>query len=273
VKKQFLSAFIALAIFYAAPAFAKAAEDRKTDLTYDVYAGGIHALDAHLSIKKNKQKYDITLSAATQGLLKRLANWSGKFSSNGLFLKRLPSPLLHKSSSTWKEKTETKNFHYNSAGKFLSYKVDEDGRDKTPKDIDKNLAKGTTDVLSATFRLMLSLPKNTACNGNALVYDGDRTYRLIFADTKKETLKKSSYNIYDGESVSCTVEVKPEKGKWRKKPRGWLSIQEQGRQKGALPTVWFGQMAGQKDYYVPVKIRVKTDYGTLFMHLTSAKTQ
>lgn len=65
--------------------------------------------------------------------------------------------------------------------------------------------------------------------------------------------------------------MKPDQGKWRKKPRGWLSIQEQGRQKGALPTIWLGQMGADKTY-IPVKIRVKTDYGTLFMHLTSYKT-
>ena len=143
----------------------------------------------------------------------------------------------------------------------------------TPKDIDAGLAKGAMDNLSATLRVMLALPRTGTCAGSSLVFDGDRSYRLTFADPHKEDLKKSDYNIYEGPSVSCTVEVTPEKGKWRKKPRGWLSIQEQGRQKGALPTIWFGTVAGQPDYAVPVKIRIKTDYGTLLLHLTGVQNR
>lgn len=254
-------------------AFAATETKATTTLTYDVYAGGIHALDANLTISKTATRYETTLQAATQGFLKKLANWSGSFSSKGLISNNIASPTIHISASTWKNKTESKTFQYNGHGKFISYKVKEDGKDTTPKDIDKSLAVGAMDNLSATLNLMMAMPKTKLCKGNTLVYDGDRTYRLIFDNTKSENLKKSDYNIYDGTAISCSVEVKPDKGKWRKKPRGWLSIQEQGRQKGALPTIWFGQLAQRPDIYVPVKILVKTDYGALFMHLTSAKTK
>lgn len=253
--------------------FAATTPSPTTTLTYDVYAGGIHALDALLTIRKGTKQYTTTLSAGTRGFLQKVANWSGNFSSNGMIINGHPRLLTHSSASTWKGKTETKTFKYDSKGNFLSYKVSEGGKDKTPKDIDKSLAIGSMDNLTATLHLMMGLPKSQLCNGNSLVFDGDRSYRLIFADTKPEILTKSDYNFFSGSAVSCTVEVKPEKGKWRKKPRGWLSIQEQGRQKGSLPTIWFGQVAGQPEYYVPVKIRVKTDYGTLFMHLTSVKNQ
>ncbi len=258
------------------PCYAKPQKETKAILAYSVYAGGIHALNAQLAITTSPTRYDTTLTAATQGFLKKLANWSGSFSSTGLKTTAAALPIKHISASTWKGETESKTFRYNGHGKFLSYKVTKDGKDETPKDIPANLAKGTMDNLTATLNLMLAMPKakaqNKSCTSDTLVYDGDRTYRLIFAETKVETLKKSDYNIYDGPTISCTVEVKPEKGKWRKKPRGWLSIQEQGRQKGALPTVWFGQLKEVPGYVVPVKIRVKTDYGTLFMHLTAAKT-
>ncbi len=241
-------------------------------LTYDVYAGGIHAMDAQLAIKADATKYEASLTAATQGILKKMANWSGKFLSKGLISKGVASPQMHQSASTWKNKTETKTFKYDGKGHFLSYRVSEGGVDKTPTDIDLALAKDTTDTLSSTMSLLLSLPTTQACAGNDLIFDGDRNFRLKFKDTKTETLAKSDYNIYSGPSVYCSVEVIPEQGKWRKKPRGWLSIQEQGRNKGSLPTIWFGQVKGQANLYVPIKIRIKTDYGTLFMHLTSAKT-
>ena len=265
--KRFLTPICLFLIFCPLPLLAATSV-----LTYDVYAGGIHALNAKLTIKKEPTKYDIILNSGTQGFLKKMANWSGRYVSKGNIKGGKPFPRLHESSSTWKKKTEIKTFKYDGKGHFKAYKSVEADVDTTPKDIDLSLAEDSTDILSATLQTMMAFPKSKICSGQELIFDGDRNFRLTFSDTKVEQLKKSDYNIYEGQAISCKVEVKPEKGKWRKKPRGWLSIQEQGRKKGELPTIWFGQVEGQPDLYVPVKIRVKTDYGTLFMHLTSAKT-
>jgi len=251
------------------PCLGTAAVAETQTMTYDVYAGGIHALDAKLSIETDKKKYTTRLDSATHGLLKTLAPWSGSFSSKGNLGKdKTPLPLEHLSSSTWKDETEEKRFTYDGKGHFVSYKVTEGGKDKTPDDIDKTLTEGATDLLSATLELLLALPSKQDCKGESLIFDGNRNFKLVFKETSLETLKKSKYNIFDGQTVSCQVEVIPEKGKWRKKPRGWLSIQEQGRQKGALPQIWLGKMDGATTY-IPVKVRVKTNYGTLFLHLTS----
>lgn len=246
-------------------------------MTYDVYAGGIHAMDAKLTLNLTPSSYDIKLDAETAGFLKSLADWSGNYWSNGVMTKTgQAAPKQHRSSSTWKNETEDKNYRYDGKGKFVSFKVtseDSKGKvtDKTPEKIDPELTSGSTDLLSATLKLLLALPKDKTCSGKEKIFDGDRSYFMIFKATQHDRLTKSRYNIFDGEAVTCEVEVKPDQGKWRKKPRGWLSIQEQGRQKGALPTIWLGQMGADKTY-IPVKIRVKTDYGTLFMHLTSYKT-
>jgi hypothetical protein len=274
VKSLFIWTSIFLLGFAASgqAASPQASKGKTSVMTYDVYAGGIHAMNAKLTVSKDAAKYDVSLTAGTQGLLKQLANWSGKFQSKGNISAGKTFPVSHESASVWKGSTQSKTFKYDGKGHFLSYKMAEDGTDKTPKDVDLSLAKGTTDTLSATLHLMMTLPKSKVCAGNELVFDGDRNYRLVYKDTLVENLVKTDFNVYSGEAISCSVEVIPEKGKWRKKPRGWLSIQEQGRVKGALPTVWFGTLKGQPDVYVPVKIRIKTDYGTLFMHLTSEKT-
>lgn len=49
-----------------------------------------------------------------------------------------------------------------------------------------------------------------------------------------------------------------------------MSIQEQGRERSTMPTIWFAKMA-EGEPAVPVKIRVKTEYGALIMHLTHYK--
>ncbi|HRK98543.1 MAG TPA: DUF3108 domain-containing protein [Alphaproteobacteria bacterium] len=270
-----LYVFILTFMFWNSPSSAQT-----QTMTYDVYAGGIHALDAKLIIKTSEKDYDITLSSATHGFLKTLAPWSGIFSTSGQISKdNKPNPLEHLSISTWKSSTEEKKYTYDGKGKFLDYTVTESKKDKepvdkTPEKIEEGLTKDSTDLLSATLELLMTLPATQTCAGNSIIFDGDRSFKLLFTETTRSPLKKSKYNIFEGDSLSCQVEVSPDKGKWRKKPRGWLSIQEQGRKKGALPTIWLGLMPEpnpNQSPYIPVKIRVKTDYGTLFMHLTSYK--
>lgn len=249
---------------------------RSDFLTYDVYAGGIRALGARLFIEQEKDKYSLNLHSETYGLLKALAPWAGDFSSNG-WVKgdgKL-QPQKHQSSSNWRGSIERKTFLYTKTGAFRSYTVVDKGEDKTPPQPDITaLAAGTTDLLSATLKVMRDLPPQNPCVGQAKIFDGDRNFILKFSEIARETLKKSQYTIYAGPAVSCSVEVIPGEGKWRKKPRGWLSIQEQGRKKGALPTIWFAPFpARSHPIWLPVKVQVKTDYGALLMHLTSYQTQ
>lgn len=266
-----------LSIVTATSAYASSEKETQT-MTYDVYAGGIHALNAKLAITSDEKDYEITLSSKTRGFLKTLAPWSGVFTTSGIFDKDGHAyPLEHASISTWKSVTEEKKYTYDGKGTFKSYKVtetreDKDPIEKTPKDLDPEISKDTTDLLTATYQLLRSLPQTKSCTGDSLIFDGDRSFKLVFKETLTESLTESKYNIFQGESIYCQVEVVPDKGKWRKKPRGWLSIQEQGRKVGSLPTLWLGRMS-ENDPYIPVKIRVKTDYGTLFMHLTSYKNE
>ena len=259
-------------LFFAMGTSSAQAADKRV-MTYDVYAGGIHALDATLTISSDAKNYSISLESKTHGLLASLAPWSGIFRTEGnLAVAGGVFPLEHSSESTWKKETETKTFTYDGKGNFKSYRVQIGDKDTTPRDLNLSLTKKTTDVLSATLDMMRGLEKTSTCTGDRLIFDGDRNFFLQFKNTAPERLKRNDYNMFDGETLSCAVEVKPHEGKWRKKPRGWLSIQEQGRQQNALPLVWFGKAdKDEKSPYIPVKIRVKTGYGTLFMHLTSYK--
>ena len=108
------------------------------------------------------------------------------------------------------------------------------------------------------------------CENKSEIFDGKRRFQMSFNHQDNVGLDSSKYNIFKGQAAECIIEVKPGEGAWHKKPRGWLSIQEQGREKGTMPTLWVGQPESS-DIAIPVKIRVKTDYGTLFMHLAGVK--
>lgn len=258
---------VLLGVTLNAPAFAS----EKQIMHYDVYAGGFHVVLAELTVDTAKKgRYELILESATRGFLDRIVRWKGIFSTQGWRDDKTGKamPETHYSESWSREDYEKKTYRYGRDGSFKSYTVRDDKDDgKKPRPVEKELTHNTTDALTATLAVMQKVAAGGKCEGREEIFDGSRRYRLIFKDQGKANLKASRYNIFSGLATECTAEVEQIAGKWREKPRGWMSIQEQGRARGTMPTVWFAQMEeGQPA--VPVRIRVRTDYGTLFMHLT-----
>lgn len=264
---MFLPAFILSLALTSVPANS-AEQPSHQKLVYEVYAGGIHALQATLDMEiKSKDRYSLSLFAKTRGLLGSLAPWFGTFESHGWVLgDGVFRPQQHKSTATWREETEIKDYAYGKDGKFLKITVQEDGKDPEIRDIEKEITDDTTDALTAALLILENYNKTGTCEGTSKVFDGNRSFDQKFVHQENVELQASKYNIYEGPAAECTVEVVPLKGKWHEKPRGWLSIQEQGRERGLMPTMWVANL-DKNAPAVPVKIRVKTAYGTLFMHL------
>ncbi len=259
--------FLSIAVF-SVSALAQDGKALSQKMEYNVYAGGIHALEANLINDLSDSKmYNMEAVAITHGLLGKLAPWKGVFSTKG-WKGDIYKPQEHKSVTTFRGEAESKTYSYNKNGSFKNYIRIEDGKDKKDKP-GKDLTEGTSDILTATLNTMRMIANSDkGCASESDIFDGKRRFQLKFDQVRETTLKKSGYNAYQGPAVECTVLVVPIAGKWHEKPRGWASIQEQGRKKGSLPTVWFAVVEEGKPA-VPVKARVKTDYGTLFMHLTS----
>lgn len=241
-------------------------------MAYEVYGGGINAVSATMTIEDDKAgQYQIDFSAYTRGLLGRLAPWRGSFESAGWrdgdgFV----MPRLHRSIAVWRGEEDRKEYHYDRNGNFLSYAETENGQ-VNDKDPDPALTRKTTDVMSATFNALHRVAMGQGCGGSAEIFDGSRRFTLFFRHDGDEDLKASRYNIYHGPAQRCIAEIEKGPGRWHKKPRGWISIQEQGRQRGGLPTIWFATITpGQPA--IPVKVRVNSDYGAMFMHLTAYQT-
>lgn len=237
-------------------------------MTYAVYAGGIHVVQADLDIVyPDTARYDIFLGARTQGFLGKLAPWEGTFESRGWRWKGEPplKPEMHKSVATWRGTPDIKEYRYKKDGEFIDIHITEDNKPRKKHQVDDAVTQGTTDAFTAGLVVMEAVARGERCEGRSEVFDGKRRFAQIFKDGGAETLTRSSYNIYEGPARKCTVEIEPISGEWSKKPRGWLSIQEQGRDRGTLPTVWLGKFT-EDGPALPVKIMVKTAYGALVMH-------
>ncbi len=251
----------------------QAADINQQIMEYDVYAGGFHVVEAKLDVDlREKGRYDLELGAHTRGFLGKLAPWHGIFETQGWYNTKTKSvrPERHRSITTWRDEEETKTYLYNKDGSFKEYTIKEHDKPLQRQEPAKELTDNSTDALTATLAVMNAIAKNGKCEGSDEVFDGKRRYKMIFKEQARLDLASSRYNVYQGPAIECTVEVEPVAGKWHKKPRGWMSIQEQGRDQGTMPTVWMAQMS-EHGPAVPVKIRVRTEFGVLFMHLTGYK--
>ena len=245
------------------------AESGQQYFIYDVYAGGIHAVQAQLTIDYTQNnRYAIELGAHTRGVLGKLAPWSGTFESEGWVISDDElRPELHRSISTWRGEKETKSYNYTKDGGFKNLIIKDHDKPEEQKDVPDEVTKDTTDAFTAALMVMESVHQGGKCEGRSEVFDGKRRFAQIFKEQERVKLKPSKYNVFGGDAVECTVEIEPISGEWSSKPRGWLSIQEQGRERGTMPTIWLGSLS-EGGPAVPVKILVKTAYGSLFMHLS-----
>ena len=267
--RYIVNGFIFLGAIIAFSINANAQNQSDNIYNYKIYAGGINAVDAQLRLDQTDKNFETELKAITRGFIGKIAPWEGLYFTRGFYNKNGQArPQTHIAQSIWRGDKEIKTFQYDESGRFESLKIIEDGKDKTPDDIDANLAKNSVDLLSAMLNVMNTSVQNDECSGTFNVFDGKRRFKLWFKPLGSENLSKSKYSAYSGPALKCEVEIFPDGGRWHEKPRGWLSIQEQGRDKGALPLIWLAKI-GESKHSIPVKMQVKTDYGVLFMHLVN----
>lgn len=242
-------------------------------LKYDVFASGIHAVKANMTLDyRTAGRYAIFFSAETRGLLGQLAPWSGTFETRGWSNKDgTLVPELHRSTASWQGEEEVKTYTYDKNGGFTSLSTEYKGKKPKLEKTDEALTKDTTDALTAMILVLENITNGGNCQGTSDVFDGKRRFTMTFNHVQNVMLEKTRYNAFSGPAAECFVDVEPKGGKWYTKPRGWLSIQEQGRDRGMMPTVWMAQLVPYS-VVVPVRVRVKTAYGTLFMHLTEYTT-
>ena len=249
-----------------------ASEELRQQVVYDVYAGGFHVVQATLDIDmRKKHRYSIVLDAHTRGFLNNVVPWNGVFESHGWAKLGDNKPEKHQSRTTWQGEEDVKEYLYNKDGTFNALRITDKHAKREKREVLPEVTNNTIDVLTATLNVLERYEETGKCEGEAEIFDGKRRFLQTFMHEAEKQLTPSKYNIYGGAAAECIVEVTPINGEWSKKPRGWLSIQEQGRERGTMPTVWIGRLS-ETGPAVPVKIRVKTQYGTLFMHLAEHKS-
>ena len=259
--------FIACLALLVLPLSADAASilSQKQDYTlqYGLYGGGFQALDAGIRFQFNKTSYTTSMDAKPSGALGYLLPWNGRFNTKGLIKGNRLLPQLYTKQSSWRSDKTQMELAYDKNGNFVSKS---EGDNKNMQ-VEPELYKDSVDVLTSIVNMLVRVNDEGTCNTDTMTYDGKRRYRMVFRDKGVEELPPSKVNIFKGKARRCQMELIPVAGFKGQKSRGYYMLQEQGRKMGSLPMVWVGP-AWEGGPYVPVRILMKNDYGTMLVHLT-----
>lgn len=248
-------------------------EPKKVGLKYDVYAGGLKALNADLELDLTKQAYDIGLKAQTDGFIGSLFPWKGTYSTSGHSEDGVLKPTTAVSRSSWNNKESVTELDFDPNGNWTKTTKKAGKHVVVKRDTKEELTKDAVDMLTGALLAMQNAKNTEKCDGSFPVFDGKRRFNITLKDDGKDMIEKNRYSSFSGVALRCTLKVEPVAGfKKADSSRGWMAVQNHTEERNKAPTIWFARI-DEKSPVVPVRMEIASAYGSVIAHLTGAKKQ
>ncbi len=255
--------FFAIALLCTLPAHAA----EKLKATYGLYTGGVRMIGVDAVFDTRPDTYGVSVSARTLGVFSKLLPWWGDFDTSGV--NPGYQPARHDYTVSWMGRVDKATFTYDPPGTFREMVQTRNGETRT-NPVGPDIAAGTRDLLSTMMVALRRQQDTGSCGGDVLTFDNARSFIVRFKDAGDGAMNNDRLSAYTGPARACTIEIIPQKGKWPKKPRGWLKIQEQAKAGGKLPTLWLAS-PGAGMPVIPVRVDIHTKYGDVIAHLTAVQ--
>lgn len=233
---------------------------KPVNLTYKVYAGGLHLATLIAIPHVTGQRYEFAVSARSEGVVKYLFDWKLNGFAEGVRAVGSAIPESYQSHSG--DNGDTRSVHIQFSDGSPDSVVAEPPYSNNPADkLPRDMLVNTLDPLTATLQtLMLQAPEQ-ACSSDVSVYDGRRRYDVLTRNAAEQILKRSQYSMFSGKARRCDVLLKRIAGFNKKKQRFY-------EEPGAI-RLWLANMpTNTGDLTVPVRLQSDTKWGTLIAHLT-----
>ncbi|MFM2041705.1 MAG: hypothetical protein RLY86_281 [Pseudomonadota bacterium] len=277
--RRHLLAATLLGLLAVAPALAPSAQAAPVGpqagdwaLTYKVYVGGVHVLDANAHVALLPDAYRIGVQAATDGFLGRVANWRTDIATAGAVTPdgRI-QPILYRTVGSFRDEPQNTTVDYRADGNpvvTLAEPPPEEDREPVPPD----LMPGTVDPMSAVMAALQAVAQGRGCTADVAVYDGRQRYDLAFLPKGTETLEATEYSPFAGPAEACGFKFTPRAGRWKERDRRDGREEDAGRRNrdGRDITVWVAPAAAEAPP-VPVRAEAPSPLGTVKIHLAEIR--
>jgi len=237
------------------------------ELSYDVYYSVLRLLTIRSHAHVEPDVYSLRSSMETVGMIGTLFPWSYRSEVHGRVQGAKLAPDVFNSRSEFRDTVQQVSLRYGDGGpvgEVSPFDLDILGEDYEREEVPVELRNGTIDPLTEIAALTQQLARGGDCSGVRNVYDGLRRYDVVYEDLGETELEESSYDGYAGRARQCRSRLLPIAGFWKPKD-------DKERDSVTAVTAWLmPPLPGAAP--APVRLTVEGRRGTLWIHLTKAKT-
>ncbi len=245
-------------------------------LTYEVYAGGLHAFTFTVDLALDPSDYRIAAGGETRGLIGALYKWNVRLTAEGQDGARARDtteadplrPQRYITVNGGRQKPKTMRLDFASAGAYSVTRDPPDSPDPAAADEDlpSHLPTGILDPLSASLVATRNLAESGSCEQTVAVFDGKRRFDLMFSDAGRGDLPKSRLSAYAGPAILCNITMKRISGFTQK--RRYAAHWDED--KDEPPTLWVAQVSEDLPP-VPVRFTGAIALGNIVVHLAKVE--
>ncbi|TAD89962.1 MAG: DUF3108 domain-containing protein [Alphaproteobacteria bacterium] len=267
---SFRTLAIALMVSAGLPSLARAA----VIAHYDVYVGGVRALQMQAALGMDEGSYSLQLTARTHGFAEWLLGWRSRVISTGL-LERPASargaedragvrPSRHSLEALFRGSLRTVRLDWTGTTVSVSATppIEEDNRDPVPDALRVN----AVDPLTATVIALRAVAERQACQQDIPVFDGRRRFDAVLQTGTRPTLPANSYSSFEGAAVHCTLRINRIAG-YSRSENNFNRAEDRDRS----IDIWFAPVATGA-VPVPVRVEVELSMGAIVAHLMRVET-
>ena len=259
MKKLLTASLIAASL--TAPAAATAATKNNTataqqyDFSFVGYYSGLRIAEAHGRLDWGDGRYRLAINAKSDGIVGWFTVIKHHTHSEGAVAAKPQVDKHYYLSSDGNKKTEIELAFSPEDVEIVAAKPHPSKEKRPPVPVE--MKRGSLDPLSAVLALGMSANADNGCNGTEQVFDGRRRYDIVLENSRTIQYKgpRTSRDTY-----VCDFRF-IRKGGYREKAKKW---------KGIVGKVWIQRVADELPM-LPVRMEIKTSYGTGYIHMLSAK--
>lgn len=169
------------------------------------FLGPFNASDASFKYDITPQSYLVQTNIKTNNVFGALYPFTAEYKTTGNITGTKFITTSYKSNSKSRFNTRTKEMFYDKNGKptyRLSNKNSSDNKKVEILPPPDNVH--TTDLQTVIAEMIVQFSKMNFCNARMHVFDGKKSFDIIFNDEGKETLLKNENSPYEGNAVKCS---------------------------------------------------------------------
>lgn len=237
-------------------------------VTYDVYVGGVHLVQANVTFEEHAKTYRARVLGHSVGIWYRLFPWDTELKTHGAIRGDHFVPAEFYTHDVWGRKAKSTWLHFKKNGD-IDPKFDppeNSANHREPVSFDQR--HGSLDPVTGLLQLLAHEAVHQNCNVSVPIYEGRRRFDIISSDEGYDDIDDEDYNVFHGHARLCNAAFTMVAGEWIDRPpdRFWT---RDANEKGREPFhIWLGKIDEHLPD-MPVRLESGSIWGIIVMHMSA----